>query len=116
MNPSVGEKGVSMPYLGSPHASLNGVSSLLVTSLDAGVSASVLAVRSERRVMMPGVWKAGASMVAFPEMSASDTNDGPVGRHARMGENVERRKGERVVRVDTERLEAVEGMRRFPCP
>ena len=107
---SVGEKGVLTPYLGNVRASLNGVSSLL----DAGVSTSVSVARSERRVIMSGVWNGGASMVALPEMSESDTVGGPVGRYARMGENVERRKEERVERVGAEPLEADDDMRRCP--
>ena len=53
-------------------------------------------------------------MVAFPEMCESDTVGGPVGRYARMGENVERRKEERVERVGAEPLEADDDMRRCP--
>jgi hypothetical protein len=107
---SVGENGVSTPYLGSARASLNGVFSLLVTSLNAGVSESelVLVASSERR--MSGVWNDGASMVVFPEMS------GAVGG-PRMDENAERRKEERVECLGPERLEAVvEDMRRCPSP
>lgn len=113
---SIGENGISAPYLGSTRASLNGVSSLLVTSLDAGVSEPelVLATRSERRIIMSGVWNDGASVVVFPEMSESGAVSGPVGRHARMGENAERRKEERVERVGAGLLEAVEDMRRCP--
>ena len=109
---SVGEKGVSTPYLGSARASLNGVSSLLVTSLNAGVSELelVLVASSERR--MSGVWNDGAFMAAFPDMSESGTVSGP-----RMDENAERRKEERVECLGPERLEAVvEDMRRCPSP
>lgn len=100
---SVGDNGVSTPYLGSARVSLYGVS-----SLSAGVSESelVLVARFERR--MSGVWNDGASMAVFPEMSES----GPI----RMRENAERRKEGRVECLGAERLEAVEDIRRCPCP
>ena len=107
---SVGESGVSTPYLGSARVSLNGVSSLLVTSLNAGVFESelVLVARSERR--MSGVWN-GVPVTVFPEMSEPGAVSGP-----RTGENAERRKEERVECLGAERLEAVEDMRRCPSP
>lgn len=113
---SDGDSGVSTLYFGRAGVSLNGVPSLPVTSLDAGVSESelVLDARSERRIMVSGVWNDGASMSVFLEMSESGPGRGPVERHCRMGENAERRKGARVVCV--ERLEAAEGMRRRPFP
>lgn len=115
---SVGENGVSAPYLGSTRASLNGVSSLLVTSLDEGVSEPelVLTTRSERRIMTSGVWKDGMSMIVFPETSELGAVGGPVGQHARMGENAERRKEELIERGGAERLEVMEDTRRCPYP
>lgn len=103
---SVGESGVSAPYLGSRHASLNGVSSLLVTPLDAGV------FESESRTIMSGVWNDGVSTLVFPETFAPRAVGGPAERYAWIGENAERRKEERVERVCEGRLDIVEDVRR----
>lgn len=115
---SDGESGVPIPYLGSVCVSLNGVSSLLVASLKAGVSVSelVLAARSERRIMMSGVWNEVVSIAVFPEMSETGPTIDPVGRRVRIGEKAKRRNEERAECAGTERLDAVEGMRRCPFP
>ena len=92
-------------------ASLNGVSSLLVISLNAGVFESelVLVARSERR--MSGVWNDVVPEAVFLEMSEPGAVSGP-----RMGENVERRREEPVECLGAECLEAIEDMRRCPSP
>ena len=65
---SISKSGISAPYLGSIHASLNGVSLLLVTSLKAGVCESELVLIAFKRHML-GVWNDSPLMLVFPEMS-----------------------------------------------